>query len=242
MSRLTQMHRLKPTALPKMHTDSSTEHATEKDNPMLTPSADGTAALPGHRMDAKGRLVPEHLIRPIDLERDRFVREVVAKAKEKSDLLREFKRDVFADIAAFLQLSAEQYGAKLGGNKGNVTLYTFDGRYKVLRAMSDRIVFDERLQAAKALIDECLVEWSEGAHSNLVALVKDAFRADSAGEIRTGSVLQLRRLDITDDRWCRAMRAIGDAVQVVDTKSYVRVYERDDNGEYRPINLDIAGV
>ena len=39
------------------------------------------------------------------------------------------------------------------------------------------------------------------------------------------------------------MLAIGEAVQVVSSKSYIRVYERvGDTDEYRPIALDIAGV
>ncbi|EJU6305507.1 DUF3164 family protein, partial [Salmonella enterica] len=56
-------------------------------------------------------------------------------------------------------------------------------------------------------------------------------------------VLALRRLDITDERWLKAMDAIGEAVQVVGSRSYIRVYERvGDSDQYRPIALDIAGV
>ncbi|WP_235550497.1 DUF2786 domain-containing protein, partial [Pseudomonas aeruginosa] len=37
----------------------------------------GEARVPaGYRMDAKGRLVPEEMIKPIDLERDRLVQEI----------------------------------------------------------------------------------------------------------------------------------------------------------------------
>lgn len=65
---------------------------------------------------------------------------------------------------------------------------------------------------------------------------------DHQGNIRIGQVLQLRRLQIEDDRWQRAMVAIGEAVQVVGSKSYVRIYERDDKGTYQPVTLDMAGV
>lgn len=76
-----------------------------------------------------------------------------------------------------------------------------------------------------------------------MTLVNDAFRTDSQGEIRTARVLALRRLEITDERWQRAMQAIGEACQVVGSKSYIRVYERiGDTDQYRPISLDIAGV
>ena len=196
----------------------------------------------GFRQDAQGRLVPEVLIKPIDLARDELVQEIIQKAKAVSRTIAEFKAGTFGDIEAFVQLSAEQYRVRLGGKKGNVQLLSFDGRYKVLRANQENIAFDERLQAAKDLIDQCLTEWTEGARSELRALINDAFRVDQAGNIRTGQVLSLHRLAIDDPRWQEAMLAIAEAVQVVGSKSYVRVYERDSQGEYRPIALDIAGA
>lgn len=194
----------------------------------------------GYRADAQGRLVPEGQIRPIDQARDALVQELVAKARPLRTQLLEYRAKAFADIEALCELSAEEYGVKLGGRKGNVSLLSFDGRYKVLRAIDERLVFDERLQAAKALIDECLREWTEGARPEVATLVQDAFKVDNAGNIRTGSVLGLRRLDIRDERWTRAMTAIAEAVQVIGTKTYLRLYERDELGQYRPISLDIA--
>ncbi len=197
----------------------------------------------GFRQDAKGRLVPEELIKPIDLARDALVAELVQKAQAVSQVLAEFKASAFGDIKAFVDLSAEQYGAKLGGSKGNVTLLSFDGRYKIVQAAQDAIKFDERLQAARALIDECLAEWTQDARSEVRVIVNEAFRADKEGEISTGRVLALRRLEIHDGRWQRAMAAISDAVQVVGSKSYIRVYQRvGDSDQYVPIPLDIASA
>ncbi|MCR4537344.1 DUF3164 family protein [Pseudomonas sp. 18.1.10] len=197
----------------------------------------------GFLQDAKGHLVPVVLIKPIDLARDELVSELVKKAKNVSALLGEFKASAFGDIKAFVEMSAEQYGAAIGGKKGNVTLLTFDGRFKIIHAVQDSIKFDERLQAARALIDECAAEWTQGARSEVRVLVNEAFRTDKSGEISTGRVLGLRRLEIKDGRWQRAMQAIGEAVQVVGSKSYLRVYERiGDSDQYAPIPLDIAGI
>ena len=201
-----------------------------------------TTTPDGYRQDAQGRLIPESQIRPIDAARDELVHDLVRRALPLREHLIDYRAQAFADIAAFVELSAEQYGAKLGGSKGNVTLLSFDGRYKVQRAIAEAVIFDERLQAAKALIDECLREWTEGARSEIALLVQDAFRVDGSGNIRTGSVLGLRRLNIDDERWQTAMQAIGEAVQVVGSKSYLRLYERDVNGHYQPISLDIASV
>lgn len=197
----------------------------------------------GYRRDAQGRLVHEEQIKPVDKLRDELVLGLVEQARVTSAALSQFKAQAFGDIEAFVDLSAEQYGAKLGGRKGNVSLLSFDGRYKIQRAIQESISFDERLQAARALIDECLHEWTADARPELATLVNDAFRVDTKGEIRTARVLALRRLDISDERWLRAMEAIGDACQVVGSKSYIRVYERiGDSDQYRAISLDIAGV
>lgn len=197
----------------------------------------------GYRCDAQGRLIAEAAIKPIDKLRDDLVQELVAEARKVHDVLCAYKSRAFDDIAAFVGMSAEQYRVNLGGKKGNVSLLSFDGRFKILRAIAESIVFDERLQAAKSLIDECLRDWTEGARTELRTLISDAFRVDQQGNIRTGNVLALRRLDITDERWLRAMQAIGEAVQVVGSKSYLRIYERNDaTGAYEPISLDLSGV
>lgn len=192
--------------------------------------------------DAAGRLVPVETIRPIDLLRDALVAELVSGALDLSAQIRAFKTKTFADIAAFADLSAEQYGVQIGRNKGNITLTTFNGRYKVIRAVSERVCFDERLQAAKVLIDQCITDWSSGSRPELQVLVNNAFQVDQAGNINVGRVLSLRRLQIEDPRWLSAMQAMTEAVQVVDSKSYLRIYERDATGEYRLIPVDVAGV
>jgi len=206
-------------------------------------SAEQTQTPAGFRKDAKGRLIPESQIRPIDQLRDELVLSIVDRASELRDELRDFKSDVFSEIQGFVETSAQEYDVQLGGKKGNVTLVSFDGRFRIQRAIQEHITFDERLQAAKALIDECLREWTADARPEIATIVQDAFRVDAGGNIRTGQVLGLRRLDIDDKRWLKAMDAISDAVQVTGSKSYVRIYERvGDSDQYRPISLDIAGV
>lgn len=203
----------------------------------------GVQVPQGYRKDAQGRLVPESMIKPIDLERDKLVIGIVEKALEQHASLARFKAATFGDIEAFVELSAEQYGVKLGGKKGNVSLLSFDGRYRVDRAIQETIKFDERLQAAKELIDQCFQDWTQGSRDELKVIVNDAFRVDSSGEIRAGRVLALRRYDFTDERWLRAMQAVSDAVQVTGSKMFVRVYERvGDTNQYRAISLDISAI
>lgn len=72
----------------------------------------------------------------------------------------------------------------------------------IKKAIQETIQFDERIQAARELIEECLRDWTQGARPEVVTLVTNAFRTDTKGEIRTARVLALRRLDIKTSAGC----------------------------------------
>ncbi|HGX92276.1 MAG TPA: DUF3164 family protein [Candidatus Tenderia sp.] len=192
------------------------------------------------RRNAQGHWVEVDNIEDIDLARDDIVMEITAKALKARQQLQQLKAEMMADVQAFIELSADTYGVKLGGKKGNVTLLSFDGQYKVTRQIAEDLSFDERLQAAKALIDECIHTWTSDSSAEIKTLIDHAFQVDKEGNISTGRVLGLRRLKIRDPKWLKAMDAISDSVQIIGTKPYLRVYKRDDSGKFQPISLDIA--
>ena len=196
----------------------------------------------GYKRNAVGSLVPIERIKEIDLTRDDFVLSVIEQAWQVNAVLNNFKVSLSQDIQAFLELSAEKYGADMGGARGNLTLTSFDGRYKVQRCVADRLEFNEQLQAAKSLVDQCLREWTRDSDSKIRALIEQAFKTDKKDKINTKSVLALRQLKIEDETWQRAMEAIGDAITVTGSCTYYRVYERDERGEYQQIQLDFSGV
>lgn len=67
-----------------------------------------------------------------------------------------------------------------------------------------------RLLVAKALVDKCLRDWSADASDNIKALITGAFDVDSKGELNTAKILGLRKVDIQDANWLKAMEAISD--------------------------------
>jgi len=198
---------------------------------------------PGYWQNAQGNLVPEDAIKPVDKERDKLVRKLVEQARALQATMAAFKSGAMGDVETFVERSAERYDVKLGGKKGNITLPSFDGRYKVQLTVADRLVFDERIQAAKALVDECIHEWTADSSTNIKALIEHAFQTDKEGKLNTGRILSLMRLSIDDEKWKRAMEAIKDSMQVSSTTSYLRIYERvGDSDRYQQISLDLAGL
>lgn len=195
----------------------------------------------GWKLNAQGHLVPISTIKPIDLLRDQTVITIAEKAKVLFAALSAFKDATFSDLEAFVSTSAAQYGIKVSGEKGNLTLYSYDGRYKIVRSVADLIRFDEQLIAAKQLVDDCLSEWTDESRDELRALVTQAFQVNATGSVRTSEVLRLLRYDIKDPRWVTAMAALRNSIQVMGTKPYVRIYERvKGTEEYTAIVLDLA--
>ena len=192
--------------------------------------------------DEKGRLNPVAAIKPIDLLRDETVTDIAAKVLRLNGVMKAEKEALFDLAYDFLALPANEYETVYGGKKGNVSLQSYDGRYKFQIAMQDKTVFDERLQIAKNLIDECISEWSTGSAVEIKALVNDAFQVDKEGKVSTYRVMGLKRHNFDHPKWLKAMQAIQDATQVTSTKEYLRVYQRDEHGKYVQIPLDFSKV
>jgi len=192
--------------------------------------------------NSQGHQVPINMVSDIDKLRDQTVRNITNKALDMKEQLIAFKQELRTELFSYLETSAQRYKKTYGGKKGNITLMSFDGSLKLMLAVNESIVFDERLQIAKTIIDECINKWSKGSRSEIRALVNNAFYVDKAGNINTARILGLRRLDITDPDWKKAMEAITESIQVSGSKEYLRVYTRDKNGEYKQVPLDVAAL
>ncbi len=191
--------------------------------------------------DAKGNLVPLELVKPQHKLEDETVRKIHGYAIELSGRVGRFKGHTFEDLGALDALLAQQYSVTKGGAKGNRTYQTIDGLMKVQVAVSDQLDFGSELQMAKGLLDECLNEWSADSRPEIQAVVTRAFNTDKEGKINRSEIFMLLRLEITDERWQRAMQAIKDAIRVVGSKTYVRVYERKSQGAaWEAVTIDLA--
>ncbi|MGB3320477.1 MAG: DUF3164 family protein [Sphingopyxis granuli] len=193
--------------------------------------------------DAKANLVPVETIRPADMLMDETVRKITGFARDLSAQIARFKGHTFEDVNGLQALIAQEYGASIGGKKGNITLSTFDGCQKVQVQVADLMEFGPELQIAKALIDECLSEWSADSRVELRALVNRVFAVDKEGQINRAELFMLLRVEIEDARWQKAMAAIRDSIRVIGSRTYVRFYERDaPDAPWRAISIDLAAV
>ena len=205
--------------------------------PMNTKVIDGKV----YAFDGKGGLTPLELIPAAAALEDETVRKIAGFGLALSAQVARFKGHIFEDLGDFEALLAQEYGATKGGAKGNKTFMSFDGLWKVQVQVADHIDFGPQLQVAKALVDECLTEWASDARAEIRAIVTRAFNTDKAGQINRSEIFMLLRLEIEDERWQRAMRAIRDAMRVVGSKTYVRLYRRQaPDAAWEAITIDLA--
>ena len=206
------------------------------------PAAIDVAGTPYLR-DAKGNLVPVASVKPVDLLMDETVRKVLDKARDVSAVVAAFKGEAFESVNELQALIAQNYNATVGGKKGNITLVSFDGCQKVQVQVADLLEFGPELQAAKALIDECLTEWAVGSAVELRALVNRVFSVDKEGQINRAELFMLLRVEIEDERWVRAMEAIRDSIRVIGSRTYVRFYDRPaPDAAWHAVTIDLAAA
>ncbi|MBM3929086.1 MAG: DUF3164 family protein [Sphingomonadales bacterium] len=213
----------------------TTEHAPH-------PAAIDVSGTP-YLKDSKGSLVPLASVKATDLLMDETVGKIMGFARDLSAQIARFKGHTFEDVGALQALFAQEYGAPIGGKKGNITLTSFDGCQKVTVQVADLLEFGPELQSAKALIDTCLSEWSADSRIELRSLVNRVFQVDKEGQINRSELFMLMRVSIEDERWVRAMDAIRDSIRVIGSRTYVRFYDRTGpDAPWRAITIDMAAA
>ena len=204
---------------------------------------DVPATPPGYQPDARGRLVPEALIRDEDRLVDDTVRRILAYGLDLADQVARFRAHTHDDLAALLDLLGERYGRPRAGRgrKGNRSFVSYDGRFKVVVQIQEVVAFGPELQVARQIIDGCIASWTDGARAEVQALIQHAFEPDAEGAVRVGAVLRLRRLEIQDPRWRAAQAAIHDSLRAMGTKTYVRLYARSSpEAAWQAVPIDLA--
>ncbi|WP_296029169.1 DUF3164 family protein [uncultured Alcanivorax sp.] len=203
-----------------------------------------TNAVPeGYMKNAQGHLVPENLVEEVDLVRDDLVRNLVAKGKLLHGDIKKYRSDAMSEVKDFIILAASKYDVTLGGKKGNVSLVSYDGTRMVKVQVASLIRFDERIQAAEQLVNECNEEWTNhpGVPDELKVVAANAFAQNAQGQLSVTKILNLLRWKITHAKWLKAMDIIRDSMQVIGSAEYIRIYERDNpEGQWKAIPLDIA--
>jgi hypothetical protein len=188
--------------------------------------------------------VPVTAIGKIDLKKNQTAIKIAEKFKEMAVRLQNLKDFAFdaADEIYELQLKAYEIdGRDVERMKGNFTFFSYDKRFKVEVNIGQRLEFDDKINLAKAEIDEYLKEITEGQNSDIMIIVNNAFTT-VRGKLDPKRILQLFSYQIKNVRWKKAMEILQDSITTNHSKRYIKVSERDSNGEYQNINVQFSSI
>lgn len=179
-----------------------------------------------------------------DKLKDEMIEKILLKAADVTKVIKKFKDDSYDEVDAYFTLLLSEYGVESKKGAKGYTLENFSGTAKIQVATADNIKFDEKLQIAKAKIDECIHEiMKDVASIDGQQLITKAFEVDKKGEVNPRKILALRAYNISNPKWIQAMEIIADSLEVVSSKEYIRFYTRNNTKEsYKQVTLDIAGV
>jgi hypothetical protein len=194
----------------------------------------------GRWIDATGQPVPPKYINQVDKKRDALVERLNKVAVDLNKRLADFRVKVLDDVEKYLSDLETQYDVEARTKEGNKMLSNFSNTLRMEVKINKFIEFDERLAIAKEIIDDCIRKWSQGADDKITVLVMDAFKVDKKGKIDRDRVLGLKKLNIKDKDWAKAMDIIYDSIVVVGARAYLRFSMKDESGRWQTIPLDIA--
>lgn len=185
--------------------------------------------------NAVGGYIPVECVSEIDLLRSDTVWEIALDAETEAARRAEKHAKWLNDMLAFMAISSETHGVKIGGRKGNVTISTHAGEYRVQIAVQTRIVFDERLRVAQQMLEQYAFAIASDAGPEIRAIISNAFQVDTEGKINVPKILDLQKIDIQDTRWRDAMQVIYASIGHLKSGTYLRVSKRNEAGKYRYI-------
>ena len=97
------------------------------------PIPDGRETVNGkvYMREGDGGLRPIEMIKAQELLEDETARKIMRYWIALSEQVARHKAHVLDDLDAFEGILAQEYGARVGGKKGNKTLFSFDRLFKV---------------------------------------------------------------------------------------------------------------
>ncbi|HLO59022.1 MAG TPA: DUF3164 family protein [Lentimicrobium sp.] len=194
-------------------------------------------------IDEAGNKIPYNRTNKVERLMERQATKLLAKAKEVQAKLIALK-------AEFQAISDEVYNAFMAEReikserKGNFTWYNFDRSIKVEINISERITFDElTITGAREKLDQFLTENMDGKIEFIKELVIDAFKT-SKGQLDAKKIMSLLkyRSKIKHEMYQSAMNDIESAIRRPSSRTYYRIFERTESGDYKLIDLNLSSI
>jgi hypothetical protein len=188
-----------------------------------------------------GQVIPAKYVPELDKRKDAFANSILKSSLSLSSKLRDFKTDLLIDAESIYYKMAEEANIDLTKRKGNMTICSFDKRIKIEVQVQDRIEFDDNITLAQDKINEYLRVKLTGTDHDIIELINSAFTT-SKGKLDNKRIMSLFSIKIKHPIWIEAMELIRKSIQRNNSKRYIQVRVKDEEGAYKAIDLSIATI
>jgi hypothetical protein len=195
--------------------------------------------------DETGQQIPYNRITKLEKQNERSVAKILKKAESTNKCLNELKE-------AFIKLSEQAYTASMAAkgitnpkSKGNFTWYNFDRSIKIEVSSHAPIKFDElTIAAAKEKFHEFLESNISSKDEFVKQMIIDAFETQRTSQLDTKRILNLVRYEgkIKDAKFSEAVKLINASIRKPNTKTYYRIWIKDDQDVYHNLELNISSL
>lgn len=194
--------------------------------------------------DENGTSVPVNRLTKAEKLREKSAYQLVKQAQELNRRLETYKAQIREMCLEVERVAAEELTVNREALKGNITWFNFDRSIKIERSISEPMTFDDiTITAAKAKLDEFLNQAIESKFDFAKEMIISAFET-TKGKLDPKKITPLTRYEkrVNHPLFSEACTLIQEAIRRPDTKTYYRVWQKDDDGKYKAIELNFSNI
>ncbi len=171
--------------------------------------------------------------------RNDTIAKLCTRAIRINKILSAFKKTAFSDMQV-LYTMLQEYSSRHADGKGNFRIESGDFRLSYKR--QGKPTFDERSnQAEKHIIEFVNSKFNDDRDTRDLIM---SLLERKKGELDISLVQKLYAMEdrFTDENWKRGIELLKESYHYSHSKDYVGFEARDENGEWKPINLQFSNL
>ncbi len=197
-------------------------------------------------IDESGTQIPYNRTTPIERKKEKHAFNLLKKGQNVTKILAELKAAVKEASDEVLNAEREASNVKLS-EKGNYTWYNFDKSIKIQVDVNEPIKFDEiKIASAKEKLMN-LIRTNINGDDFIISIAEDAFQT-SSGKLDPKKILGLRkhssriRNEAIKLEWEEIMKQIDASITRPKSKSYYKIWVKNEEGEYEGVELNFSNI
>lgn len=197
-------------------------------------------------IDESGTEIPYNRTTASERLKEKYAFALLSDAEAINQKAADFKTKITELVQAVIESARVENNVKLDG-KGNYTWYNFNRTIKIEVNVKEQISFDElTIESAKEKLMD-LIRTNISGDDFIISIVEDAFQT-SKGKLDPKKILGLRRHTerIKNAKlkaeWSDIMKLIDKSISRPNSKTYFKVWKKDEEGKYKGVELNFSAL